>query len=150
VTDAGLEAVAAGLPQLHALEVTELPLTARSLMALASHCPKLTHLVPNATAFSSGPLDCYSRRTRTPHAPHSPHTRAPHMQALRRCGMIDDAALAAFFAALPTELRRKRLRTLDISYCPRLTPAALAMLASNRTLPALLLCPASRDRGLIA
>lgn len=95
VTDAGLEAVAAGLPQLHALEVTELPITARSLVALASHCPKLTHL------------------------------------ALRRCGMIDDAALAAFFAALPTELRRKRLRTLDLSYCPRLTPAALALLASN-------------------
>jgi hypothetical protein len=47
--------------------------------------------------------------------------------------MVDDAALGAFFAALPVDLRRKRLRTLDISYCPNITPATLSMLASNST-----------------
>jgi hypothetical protein len=52
--------------------------------------------------------------------------------ALRRCANVDDAALARFFAALPAESRRKRLRTLDVSYCPLLTPATLDLLASNR------------------
>jgi len=37
----------------------------------------------------------------------------------------------AFFAALPADLRRNRMRTLDISYCPRITPGVLDTLASN-------------------
>jgi hypothetical protein len=45
VTDVGVEAVAAHMAQLHAVEITELPITARSLVALASRCLKLTHLV---------------------------------------------------------------------------------------------------------
>lgn len=45
VTDEGIKMIAEHMPDLHSLEITESSVTAQSLVALASRCNRLTHLV---------------------------------------------------------------------------------------------------------